>query len=158
MELLEKIKGKGIHIIPLTLHVGWDSFRPVRVDDPKEHKLESEYFNITPESAEMINRIKKSGKKIVAVGTTTVRALETAADYDKGGGIMPQSGWTKKYIYPPYVFRVVDVLITNFHLPRSTLLLLVSAFASQSKILEAYQEAVRQKYRFYSYGDAMLII
>ena len=156
--LLEKIKEKGIHIIPLTLHVGWDSFRPVRVDDPKQHKLESEYFKITPESAMKINRIKRSGKRIVAVGTTTVRALETAADDIDKGGILPQSGWTIKYIYPPYVFKVVDVLITNFHLPRSTLLLLVSAFASQSKILEAYHEAVKQKYRFYSYGDAMLII
>lgn len=158
MDLVEKIKGKGIHVIPLTLHVGWDSFRPVRVDDPKQHKLESEYFNITPKSAEMINRIERSGKKIVAVGTTTVRALETAADDISKDRIMPQSGWTKKYIYPPYVFKVVDVLITNFHLPRSTLLLLVSAFASQSKILEAYREAVKQKYRFYSYGDAMLIL
>ena len=157
-DLLEKINEKGIHIIPLTLHVGWGSFRPVRVEDPKEHKLESEYFDITPESAEKINRIKRSGKRIVAVGTTTVRALETAADDINNDGIMPQSGWTKKYIYPPYNFKMVDVLITNFHLPRSTLLLLVSAFASQGKILEAYQEAVIQKYRFYSYGDAMLII
>ena len=157
-DLLEKIKDKGIHIIPITLHVGWDSFRPVRVEDPTQHKLESEYFEITPESAEKINRIKKSGRKIVAVGTTTVRALETAANDVNNGGITSQSGWTKKYIYPPYVFKVVDVLITNFHLPRSTLLLLVSAFASQEKILEAYQEAVKQKYRFYSYGDAMLII
>jgi S-adenosylmethionine:tRNA ribosyltransferase-isomerase len=157
-DLLEKIKEKGIHIIPITLHVGWDSFRPVRVEDPTQHKLESEYFEITPESAEMINRIKKSGRKIVAVGTTTVRALETAADDINKDGIRPQTGWTKKYIYPPYDFKVVDILITNFHLPRSTLLLLVSAFASQEKILEAYQEAIKQKYRFYSYGDAMLII
>jgi S-adenosylmethionine:tRNA ribosyltransferase-isomerase len=157
-DLLEKIKEKGIHIITITLHVGWDSFRPVRVEDPTQHKLESEYFKITSDSAEEINRIKKSGRKIVAVGTTTVRALETAADDINKGGITPQAGWTKKYIYPPYVFKVVDVLITNFHLPRSTLLLLVSAFASQERIFEAYQEAIKQKYRFYSYGDAMLII
>jgi S-adenosylmethionine:tRNA ribosyltransferase-isomerase len=157
-ELLQKIKEKGIHIIPITLHVGWDSFRPIRSEDPTQHKLESEYYEIISESAERINRIKQSGRKIVAVGTTTVRALETAADGVSEGGITSQSGWTKKYIYPPYVFQVVDVMITNFHLPRSTLLLLVSAFASQEKILKAYQEAIKQKYRFYSYGDAMLLI
>jgi S-adenosylmethionine:tRNA ribosyltransferase-isomerase len=155
-ELLKKIEDKGINLIPITLHVGWDSFRPVRVDDPREHRLESEYFIINPEEAETLNRIKRNGKKIIAVGTTSVRALETAAAED--GEVKPQSGWTKKFIYPPYRFKIVDALITNFHLPRSTLLLLVSAFASQELILKAYQEAVRQEYHFYSYGDAMLII
>jgi len=157
-ELLKKIQDKGVEGIAITLHVGWDSFRPVRVDDPKNHTLASEYFEIDPSVAERINQIKKSGKRIVAVGTTTVRALETAADSGEGRKIKAQSGWTKKFIYPPYQFKIVDSLITNFHLPRSTLLLLVSAFASKELILKAYRGAIRQKYRFYSYGDAMLII
>jgi S-adenosylmethionine:tRNA ribosyltransferase-isomerase len=157
-ELLKKIEEKGVDKVAITLHVGWDSFRPVRVNDPKEHTLESEYFKIEPSSAEKISQIKKSGKRIVAVGTTTVRALETVIDNRDGKKIKPQSGWTKKFIYPPYEFKIVDALITNFHLPRSTLLLLVSAFASRELILEAYQEAIKKNYRFYSYGDAMLII
>ncbi len=157
-ELLRKIEDKGVHKIAVTLHVGWDSFRPVRVDDPKDHSLESEYFKIAPREAERINQIKKGGKRIVAVGTTTVRALETAADEETKGMVKPRSGWTKKFIYPPYEFKIVDGLITNFHLPRSTLLLLVSAFASKELILDAYREAIQQKYRFYSYGDAMLIV
>jgi len=157
-KLLKEIEGKGIHKIPITLHVGWDSFRPIRVDDPKDHKLESEYFKIDQSSADRINQIKENGKRIVAVGTTTVRALETAADDSEAPEIQPTSGWTKKFIYPPYKFKVVDSLITNFHLPRSTLLLLVSAFATKKMILKAYQEAIEKRYRFYSYGDAMLII
>jgi S-adenosylmethionine:tRNA ribosyltransferase-isomerase len=157
-ELLEKIERKGVHKIPITLHVGWDSFRPIRVDDPKEHQLASEYFKTDQSSADRINQIKENGKRIVAVGTTTVRALETAADDSEPNRIKPKSGWTKKFIYPPYKFKVVDSLITNFHLPRSTLLLLVSAFATKELILKAYQEAIKEKYRFYSYGDAMLII
>jgi len=157
-ELLKKIEGKGIHKIPITLHVGWDSFRPIRVDDPKDHKLESEYFKIEQTSADEINQIKENGKRIVAVGTTTVRALETVADDSEPYRIQPKSGWTKKFIYPPYRFKLVDSLITNFHLPRSTLLLLVSAFATKELILKAYQEAIKEGYRFYSYGDAMLII
>jgi S-adenosylmethionine:tRNA ribosyltransferase-isomerase len=157
-ELLKKIAGKGVERIAITLHVGWDSFRPVRAEHPEEHTLASEHFKIDQSSAEKINRIKRSGKRIVAVGTTTVRALETAAEGCAGEWIGPQSGWTKKFIYPPYEFKVVDSLITNFHLPRSTLLLLVSALASRELILKAYQEAVKEKYRFYSYGDAMLIV
>jgi S-adenosylmethionine:tRNA ribosyltransferase-isomerase len=157
-ELLEKIEGKGIHKIPITLHVGWDSFRPIRVDDPEDHQLESEYFKIEQASADKINQVKKNGKRIVAVGTTTVRALETAADDLEIYRIQAKSGWTKKFIYPPYKFKLVDSLITNFHLPRSTLLLLVSAFTTKELILKAYQEAIKEKYRFYSYGDAMLII
>ncbi len=157
-ELLERIQKKGVARIALTLHVGWDSFRPVRADDPRDHVLASEYFKIDSSVAERINQIKKNGKKIIAVGTTTVRALETAADDNEGKRVKPQSGWTEKFIYPPYDFKVVDSLITNFHLPRSTLLLLVSAFASRDLILKAYQEAIREEYRFYSYGDAMLII
>lgn len=157
-ELLKEIEGKGIEIIPITLHVGWGSFRPIRVDDPKDHKLATEYFRIDQSSAISINRIKENGKRIVAVGTTTVRALETAADKSEPHRIQATSGWTKKFIYPPYKFKVVDGLITNFHLPRSTLLLLVSAFATKELILRAYQEAIKEGYRFYSYGDAMLII
>ncbi|UCB51929.1 MAG: tRNA preQ1(34) S-adenosylmethionine ribosyltransferase-isomerase QueA [Candidatus Zixiibacteriota bacterium] len=157
-ELLEKIERKGVERIAITLHVGWDSFRPVRVEHPEEHTLASEHFKIDPRSAERINRIKRYRKRIVAVGTTTVRALETAAEHSDGGEMKPQSGWTKKFIYPPFKFKVVDSLITNFHLPRSTLLLLVSALASRELIFKAYQEAVEKKYRFYSYGDAMLII
>jgi S-adenosylmethionine:tRNA ribosyltransferase-isomerase len=157
-ELLKRIEEKGVQKIPITLHVGWDSFRPVRVDDPEQHILASEYFNIDAMSAEKINAVKTSGKRIVAVGTTTVRALETAADSMNAGELKQQSGCTKKFIYPPYRFKLVDCLITNFHLPRSTLLLLVSAFASKESILRAYDEAVKQKYRFYSYGDAMMIL
>ncbi len=157
-ELLKQIEEKGINIIPVTLHVGWDSFRPIRVDDPENHKLESEYFKIDQSSADRINQIKEKGKRIVAVGTTTVRALETAVDDSELHRIQATSGWTKKFIYPPYKFKLVDSLITNFHLPRSTLLLLVSAFATKDLILKAYQEAIKQRYRFYSYGYAMLII
>jgi S-adenosylmethionine:tRNA ribosyltransferase-isomerase len=156
-DLLKKIENKGIEKIAITLHVGWDSFRPVRVDDPKDHTLASEYFKIDAQVAKRINRIRENGKRIVAVGTTTVRALETAAD-NQEGRIEPQSGWTKKFIYPPYKLKMVDVLITNFHLPRSTLLLLVSVFSSRELILKAYQEAIEKRYRFYSYGDAMLIL
>ncbi|MFQ6003407.1 MAG: tRNA preQ1(34) S-adenosylmethionine ribosyltransferase-isomerase QueA, partial [Candidatus Zixiibacteriota bacterium] len=163
-KLLKEIERKGIYRIPITLHVGWDSFRPIRVDDPKDHTLESEYYKIGQSSADRINQIKENGKRIVAVGTTTVRALETAVedpptvDDSKPYRIQAKSGWTKKFIYPPYKFRVVDSLITNFHLPRSTLLLLVSAFATKELILKAYLKAIREGYRFYSYGDAMLII
>ncbi len=157
-ELLKRIKEKRIEKIAITLHVGWDSFRPVRTEDPGDHTLASEYLEIDGSAAGRINQIKKSGKRIVAVGTTTVRALETAADDTEGAQIKPQSGWTKKFIYPPYKFKMIDSLITNFHLPRSTLLLLVSAFASRELILKVYQEAIKEKYRFYSYGDAMLIL
>lgn len=157
-ELLRRIEEKGVEKIAITLHVGWDSFRPVRTEDPRDHTLASEYFEIDGSAAQRINQIKKSGKRIVAVGTTTVRALETAADGAEQGQIKPQSGWTKKFIHPPYKFKIVDSLITNFHLPRSTLLLLVSAFAPRELILRAYQEAIKRKYRFYSYGDAMLIL
>jgi S-adenosylmethionine:tRNA ribosyltransferase-isomerase len=157
-ELLEKVEDNGVFRIPITLHVGWDSFRPVRKDDPRDHVLASEYFEIDETAAQKMIAVKKSGRKLVAVGTTTVRALETAADKMDRDSLKPQSGWTKKFIYPPYRFRMVDSLITNFHLPRSTLLLLVSAFATRELILEAYREAIRERYRFYSYGDAMFII
>jgi len=153
-ELLEKIREKGIKVIPITLHIGWGTFRPIRASDFEEHKMEEEYFEICEESFEKISSVKKNGGKVFAVGTSVVRVLETAFENDNG----PHKGWTRKFIYPPYDFRMVDGMITNFHLPKSTLFLLVSAFAGKELILKAYQEAIKEKYRFYSYGDAMLIL
>lgn len=154
--LLDQIRAKGVEIIPILLHVGLGTFRPVNVEDLSRHQMESEYFEITPQAAQAINRVMASGGHIFAVGTTTTRALETAANFT--GGVRPESAWTDKFIYPPYNFKVVDGLITNFHLPGSTLLMLVSAFADRDLIMKAYRHAVRRKYRFYSYGDAMLIL
>ncbi|HEX9916737.1 MAG TPA: tRNA preQ1(34) S-adenosylmethionine ribosyltransferase-isomerase QueA [candidate division Zixibacteria bacterium] len=154
-DLLDKIRDMGVKIIPITLHVGLDSFRPIREEDYRKHRLESEYFHLEPSSADDINEIKSKAGRIIAVGTTTTRCLETVSD--SSGRVYAQNGWTDKFIYPPYEFKVVDALITNFHLPKSTLLLLVSAFAGREFILRVYQEAMKQKYRFYSYGDAMFI-
>jgi S-adenosylmethionine:tRNA ribosyltransferase-isomerase len=153
-ELLERIEDKGIKVIPITLHIGWGTFRPIRSSNFEEHKMEEEYFEISDESFEKINSVRKSGGKIFAVGTTAVRALETVFENDN----VLNKGWTRKFIYPPYDFRIIDCMITNFHLPKSTLFLLVCAFAGKELILKAYQEAIREKYRFYSYGDAMLIL
>lgn len=155
-DLLDDLERTGVETARLTLHVGLGSFRPVKEADASKHILEPEYFEIDAACAERVNAGRARGARIVAVGTTSVRALETAA----GGGtsIAPASGWTAKFIYPPYRFKMVDALITNFHLPRSTLLMLVSAFAGRERILEAYGEAIERKYRFYSYGDAMLIV
>jgi len=158
-DLLDALQRKGVEIARLTLHVGLGSFRPVKETDASKHILEPEYFEIDAACAEKVNAGRSRGARIVAVGTTSVRALETAAE--KGtvtAAISPASGWTTKFIYPPYRFKMVDALVTNFHLPRSTLLMLVSAFAGRERILEAYGEAIREKYRFYSYGDAMLIV
>jgi len=155
-ELLDTLKMKSVRIAPVLLHVGIGTFRPVSTEDPREHQMESEYYEISTGSADMINEIKCEGGRIVAVGTTTVRTLESAVDEEKR--LKKQSGWTDMFIYEPYTFKVVDVLLTNFHLPRSTLLMLVSAFAGREFIMEAYQEAIKEKYRFYSYGDAMLIL
>lgn len=143
-ELLEKIKSLGISIAPITLHVGWGTFRPVREKLVTAHKMLPEWFSIPKETADSI----KKAKRVIAVGTTTVRALEAGAT----------SGYTYLFIYPTYRFKAVDALLTNFHLPKSTLLMLVSAFAGRDLILKAYEEAIREKYRFYSYGDAMLIL
>ncbi len=154
--LIQQIHAHGVEIIPLVLHVGLGTFRPVTVEDPTRHKMESEYFEITFPAAEAINRVVSQGGRIFAVGTTTTRAIETAANFT--GGVHPENGWTDKFIYPPYNFKVVDRLITNFHLPCSTLLMMVCAFADQELIMKAYRHAVRKKYRFYSYGDAMLIL
>jgi S-adenosylmethionine:tRNA ribosyltransferase-isomerase len=156
--LLEAIAQAGVETVKITLHVGLGSFRPVKEDDPAKHFLEPEYFEIGETEAAAINRARARGGRIVAVGTTSVRALETAADRSAADALAPASGWTDKFIRPPYTFRYVDVLITNFHLPCSTLLMLVSAFAGRDFVLEAYAEAVRLAYRFYSYGDAMLIL
>ena len=153
-ELLGKIKAKGVKVIPITLHIGWGTFRPVRAININEHKMEQEYFEIGDEAKEQIDSARKSGGRVFAVGTSVVRALETMAG-DKNKAL---KGWTDKFIHPPYDFKMVDGLITNFHLPKSTLFLLVSAFAGKELILKAYQEAIREKYRFYSYGDAMLIL
>ena len=155
LESLEKIRKLGARVIPITLHVGWDSFRPIREEDFRQHQLESEYYQIQPSSAEAINQVKNAGGRIVAVGTTTTRCLESVSD--SNGRVSAQTGWTDRFIYPPYEFKLVDSLVTNFHLPKSTLLLLVSAFAGRDFILEAYREAIEKEYRFYSYGDAMFI-
>jgi len=155
-ELLNQIKAKGVTIVPIVLHVGLGSFRPVQVEDLTRHRMDSEFFHITEESAKMINDIRKKGGALVCVGTTVVRSLESAITSDSF--VKPYEGWTDKFIFPPYEFRVVDRLITNFHLPCSTLLMLVCAFADRDLIFRAYRKAIREQYRFYSYGDAMIII
>ena len=153
--LLQEIREKGVEIVPVTLHVGLGTFRPVKVDDVEAHHMHSEYYQITAEAAEKINRVRENGGRIICVGTTSCRTLESAAD--ENGRLREGSGWTDIFIYPGYRFRIMDALITNFHLPESTLLMLVSAFAGKERILEAYEEAVRSRYRFFSFGDAMFI-
>ncbi len=154
-EILKKLKDKGVGIAYVTLNVGLGTFRPVKCENILEHKMHSETFEITQETADVINQAKKEGKKIIAVGTTTVRTLETA--YQKYGEIKACHDESKLFIYPPYEFKVIDNLITNFHLPKSTLLMLVSALAGKDFIFEAYKEAIENKYRFFSYGDCMYI-
>ena len=155
-ELLEKIKDKGINVCYVTLHVGLGTFRPVKEDDITNHKMHSEFFIISEETAKIINDTRKRGKDIFAVGTTTVRTLESC--YQKYGDIRPVSMNTDIFIYPGFEFKVIDHLITNFHLPKSTLLMLISAFYNKDDILKAYEEAIKERYRFFSFGDAMLII
>lgn len=155
-ELLAEIKAMGVEIIPLVLHVGLGTFRPVSVDNIADHKMHSEFYQLSHESAERINQVRQAGGDIYAVGTTTVRTLETIAS-DHQGEIVPSSGWTDIFITPGYEFKAVDHLITNFHLPQSTLMMLVSAFYDREHILSAYQHAVAEEYRFFSFGDAMLI-
>ena len=154
-EILEKIKSKGIEIVYVTLNVGLGTFRPVKCENILDHKMHSETFEITKEAADKINKAKSEGKKIIAVGTTTVRTLETA--YQKFGCIKACHDHSELFIYPPYEFKVIDKLITNFHLPKSTLLMLVSALAGKDFIFRAYNEAIKNEYRFFSYGDCMLI-
>ncbi|NQV51237.1 MAG: tRNA preQ1(34) S-adenosylmethionine ribosyltransferase-isomerase QueA [Candidatus Marinimicrobia bacterium] len=153
--LLNKIKAKGIEIQYVTLHVGLGTFRPVNVEDITKHQMDAEYFNVPEETVSAIKKAKSEGRRVIGVGTTVVRALESAVMYPRE--LEPGDGWTNKFIYPPYIFRVVDGIVTNFHQPKSTLLMLVSAFSSKEKILKAYKIAVENKYRFFSYGDAMFI-
>jgi S-adenosylmethionine:tRNA ribosyltransferase-isomerase len=154
-ELLQKIKDKGINIAYVTLHVGLGTFRPVSVDVIEEHEMHSEFYSMSGDVAELLNKTKKNGKKIIAVGTTSTRTLETIASLY--GEFRECSGWTNIFIYPGYQFKAIDSLITNFHLPKSTLVMLVSTLAGRENILNAYNIAVKEKYRFFSFGDAMLI-
>lgn len=154
-ELLEKIEKKGVDIARVTLHVGLGTFRPVKVDEITDHHMHSEFFQIEEEAATKINRAKDAGKKVICVGTTSCRTVESAAD--ETGHLKACSGWTEIFIYPGYQFKVLDSLITNFHLPESTLVMLVSALAGREHVLAAYEEAVKERYRFFSFGDAMLI-
>jgi S-adenosylmethionine:tRNA ribosyltransferase-isomerase len=155
--LLEQLRQQGVRVGFVTLHVGLDTFRPIECEDVREHKMHSEEIDLDAPTAELINQTRQAGGRVVAVGTTAIRVLESVASFHDGR-IQPYHGATRLFITPGYRFRVVDAMITNFHLPRSTLLLLVSAFASKSLIEEAYQEAIRDHYRFYSFGDAMLIL
>lgn len=154
-ELLEEIKAKGVDIARVTLHVGLGTFRPVKVDEITEHHMHSEFFMIDEEAAEKINRAKETGHRVICVGTTSCRTVESAAD--ENGHLEAKSGWTQIFIYPGYKFKVLDCLITNFHLPESTLIMLVSALAGREHVLAVYEEAVKERYRFFSFGDAMFI-
>lgn len=155
-ELLEKVRNKGVEIAEVLLHVGLGTFRPVKTDDVTEHHMHSEYYAVSKQAADVINKAKAEGRRIICVGTTSVRTLESAADDE--GKLAECSGNTNIFIYPPYKFKAVDCLITNFHLPESTLIMLVSALCSKEEILSVYKTAVDEKYRFFSFGDAMLII
>ena len=155
-ELLEEIDRKGVDIARVTLHVGLGTFRPVKVEDVENHHMHSEFYMIDEEAAEKINGAKARGGRIICVGTTSCRTIESAAD--ENGHLKACSGWTEIFIYPGYTFKALDGLITNFHLPESTLIMLVSALAGRDHVLAAYEEAVRERYRFFSFGDAMLII
>lgn len=154
-ELLKAIREKGVEIVKVTLHVGLGTFRPVKVDEITDHHMHSEFYQIDEEAAVKINKAKESGGRIICVGTTSCRTVESAADAD--GHLEARSGWTDIFIYPGYEFKVLDGLITNFHLPESTLIMLVSALAGRENVLAAYEEAVRERYRFFSFGDAMYI-
>lgn len=154
-ELMRCIEDKGAKFLFVTLHIGLDTFKPVKEENVEEHKMHSEYCELDEKVAEEINQARREGRRIIAVGTTSVRVLETAASEE---GVRPFKGQTDLFIYPGYRFKVVDALITNFHLPRSTLIMLVSAFAGKDLIMRAYQEAIKLRYRFYSFGDAMLIL
>jgi S-adenosylmethionine:tRNA ribosyltransferase-isomerase len=155
-ELLNEIRAKGVGIAEVTLHVGLGTFRPVKVDNILDHHMHSEYYEVTEEAAELVNQTRRSGGRVIAVGTTSCRTLESASEPD--GTLTAKSGWTDIFIYPGYDFKVIDGLITNFHLPESTLVMLVSALAGRENIMNAYHEAVNERYRFFSFGDAMFII
>lgn len=155
-EVLKKLEEKGVNLVYVTLHVGLGTFRPVKVDDVTKHQMHSEYYIITKEACDIINNTKKQGKRVIAVGTTSCRVLESATDDD--GVIRPHAEETSIFIYPGYKFKMIDGLLTNFHLPESTLIMLVSALATKDKIMKAYKIAVEEKYRFFSFGDCMLIL
>jgi len=154
--LLDELRAKGVKLARLTLHIGLGTFRPVQEEDVTRHHMDAEYYSVSEETAETVNRALAGGKRVVAVGTSTARVLETVASGE--GVITPGEGWTDKFIYPPYSFKIVGGLVTNFHQPRSTLIMLVSAFAGRSFLFQGYRQAIREEYRFYSYGDAMLIL
>lgn len=154
-ELLAQIEAKGVSIARVTLHVGLGTFRPVKVENILEHHMHSEFYQVTAEAAEMINQAKERGKRVICVGTTSCRTIESAAD--EKGRLRECSGWTDIFIYPGYQFKTLDCLLTNFHLPESTLVMLVSALAGREHVLHAYEEAIRERYRFFSFGDAMLV-
>ena len=155
-ELLRALEDRGIEIAKVTLHVGLGTFRPVKVDEITDHHMHSEFYQIDEEAAKKINRAKATGNRVICVGTTSCRTIESAAD--ESGHLKAKSGWTDIFIYPGYEFRALDGLITNFHLPESTLIMLVSALAGRENVLAAYEEAVKERYRFFSFGDAMLVI
>ena len=154
-ELLDAIQKKGVDIARVTLHVGLGTFRPVKVEDVTEHHMHSEFYQVDEEAAEKINRAKDGAGRVICVGTTSCRTIESAAD--ETGHLKPCSGWTEIFIYPGYKFKMLDCLITNFHLPESTLIMLVSALAGKEHVMAAYEEAVKDRYRFFSFGDAMFI-
>ena len=153
-ELLQKIRDKGVEEVFVTLHVGLGTFRPVEEENIEDHQMHSEFYSITPEAAATINKAKAEGRRVIAVGTTSIRTLESAGTT---GTLQAGSGWTNIFIYPGFTFHIVDALVTNFHLPESTLLMLISALSTREKILKAYEIAVQEKYRFFSFGDAMFI-
>ena len=155
-QLMKRLELKGVDFAEVTLHIGLGTFRPVEVEDLTKHKMDSEQISIHQPCVDMVNNAKKNKKKIIAVGSTSMRAIETSVSTD--GLLKPYDGWTNKFIFPPYDFSIADVLITNFHTPLSTLLMMISAFGGHELMMSAYQEAIKEKYRFYSYGDAMMII
>ena len=155
-ELIKKIKKKGIKIVPIILHIGLGTFRPVEVEDLTKHKMDSERIMISGDASSMVNAAKKRKSKVCAVGTTVVRTLESSVSTE--GFLKPFDGWTNKFLFPPYEFKVPDMMVSNFHLPYSTLLMMVAAFGGYKLVFEAYEQAVKEKYRFGTYGDAMLII
>ena len=155
-QLLQQIQQNGVDIAQITLHVGLGTFRPVKTENVLEHHMHSEFYSIEQEQADKINRAKADGHRVIAVGTTSTRTLESVAD--ENGFVSARSGWTQIFIYPGYQFRCIDGLITNFHLPESTLIMLVSAFAGREHVLHAYAQAVQERYRFFSFGDAMLVV
>ncbi|MBP7184290.1 MAG: tRNA preQ1(34) S-adenosylmethionine ribosyltransferase-isomerase QueA [Saprospiraceae bacterium] len=154
-ELLKKMEIKGVHSTELTLHIGLGTFRTIDVEDLSKHKMDAEYFRISKETADIVNNTKSAGKKVCAVGTTSMRSIESAVSAE--GLLKPAEGWTNKFIYPPYDFSIANAIITNFHLPKSSLLIMICAFGGFDLVMEAYNQALKEDYRFYSYGDAMLI-